>query len=369
MKKQVISLITALCIFIGLCGCDSISNRPASLGDSVEIPDDGVISSAMLDEMRQNHLVVKFCGESGGLAYAWTIFGSDIKEEKALTLGIEITEATDSKIAFQFLSKENFGFSPALSITLNSKWNSDGGTVYRIAGNGVEKAGKAILTVKDACILNFTPPAQTGTFEIRADGTQEKTSQTETALPDVSNQTSAAETSASSETISRSETDAPALPDGTVKPAEPGSVPEETQPQKNHTCILSIACTSILNHLEDLEPDKLDVLPKDGILFAPREVEFQEGESVYDLLQRVCKENGIPLEASFTPMYNSTYVEGIGNLYEFDCGSGSGWMYCVDGWYPNYGCSLYALKDGQTVEWRYTCDLGKDIGGANALVE
>ncbi len=129
-----------------------------------------------------------------------------------------------------------------------------------------------------------------------------------------------------------------------------------------HTCTLSIECTSILQHLEDLNPDKLDVLPEDGILLPAQEVIFYEGESVFDLLQRVCRENQIQLESSFTPMYNSIYVEGIGNLYEFDCGSLSGWMYRVDGWYPNYGCSLYTLQEGQTVEWRYTCDLGRDIG-------
>jgi hypothetical protein len=67
------------------------------------------------------------------------------------------------------------------------------------------------------------------------------------------------------------------------------------------------------------------------------------------------------MEASWTPVYNSAYVEGINNLYEFDCGNLSGWMYCVDGWYPNYGCSRYQLKDGETVEFRYTCDLGKDV--------
>ncbi len=45
-------------------------------------------------------------------------------------------------------------------------------------------------------------------------------------------------------------------------------------------------------------------------------------------------------------MYNSYYVEGIGNLYEFDCGSESGWMCKVNGWFPNYGCSSYTLSDG-----------------------
>ena len=36
--------------------------------------------------------------------------------------------------------------------------------------------------------------------------------------------------------------------------------------------------------------------------------------------------------------------------------------YSVNGWYPNYGCSRYQVKDGDVVEWRYTCALGEDLG-------
>ena len=61
-------------------------------------------------------------------------------------------------------------------------------------------------------------------------------------------------------------------------------------------------------------------------------------------------------------MYSSVYVEGISNIYEFDCGELSGWMYKVNGWFPNYGCSRYQLKPGDRVEWVYTCDLGDDVG-------
>ena len=71
------------------------------------------------------------------------------------------------------------------------------------------------------------------------------------------------------------------------------------------------------------------------------------------------------MESSYVPLYGTAYVEGIGNLYEFDCGEGSGWMYRVNGNYPNFGCSRYILQDGDTVEFRYTCDLGADIGGRN----
>lgn len=60
--------------------------------------------------------------------------------------------------------------------------------------------------------------------------------------------------------------------------------------------------------------------------------------------------------------FKSYYVEGINQLYEFDCGKNSGWMYSVNGEYPNYGASSYNLKDGDKVEWRYTCNLGSDVG-------
>ena len=49
-------------------------------------------------------------------------------------------------------------------------------------------------------------------------------------------------------------------------------------------------------------------------------------------------------------------------LYEFDCGKLSGWMYNVNGWYPNYGCSQYEVSNGDVIQWRYTCDLGRDVG-------
>ena len=37
-------------------------------------------------------------------------------------------------------------------------------------------------------------------------------------------------------------------------------------------------------------------------------------------------------------------------------------MYRVNDWFPNYGCSQYALQDGDTVTWVYTCELGRDVG-------
>ena len=69
------------------------------------------------------------------------------------------------------------------------------------------------------------------------------------------------------------------------------------------------------------------------------------------------------LQMQYKGSNGGQYIQGINNLYEFDVGSLSGWMYSVNGWFPNYGCSRYALQYGDVVYWVYTCDLGYDVGG------
>lgn len=129
---------------------------------------------------------------------------------------------------------------------------------------------------------------------------------------------------------------------------------------------LSVSVKTLLGKEDWLPKNKVDLVPADGIIYPNQKVEFFEGENVFDLLQREMKNEKIHMEFSNNPMYNSAYVEGINNLYEFDGGELSGWMYKVNNWFPNYGASRYSLKDGDQVDWVYTLDLGKDLGGSSA---
>ena len=133
-------------------------------------------------------------------------------------------------------------------------------------------------------------------------------------------------------------------------------------PVGDKTCTISISCETLLDRLDELPEEKAALVPADGWLFSETKVPFSEGESVFDVLQRVCQANKLHMEFSKTPVYDSAYIEGIGNLYEFDAGALSGWVYSVNGWFPNYGCSRYKLKDGDVIRWQYTCDLGADVG-------
>lgn len=131
--------------------------------------------------------------------------------------------------------------------------------------------------------------------------------------------------------------------------------------EKVMTCTVSINCSTILNNMDKLDPAKKSLIPSDGwILYTT--VDFTEGETAFDVVQRACNNSGIAIEYRGTQY--SAYVEGINNIYEFDCGEQSGWMYNVNGDFPNYGSSSYELSDGDTVAWVYTCTgLGTDVGG------
>ncbi len=137
--------------------------------------------------------------------------------------------------------------------------------------------------------------------------------------------------------------------------------------KKELSCTISVRCDIILRNISMLEEEKVDIVPKDGVIFKEKEVTFYEGESVFNVLLREMKKHKIHLEYMSTPIYNSAYIEGIANLYEMDCGELSGWVYKVNDWFPNYGSSRYVLRQGDKIEWLYTCDLGRDVGSSSGM--
>ncbi|MBQ3573977.1 MAG: DUF4430 domain-containing protein [Clostridia bacterium] len=142
--------------------------------------------------------------------------------------------------------------------------------------------------------------------------------------------------------------------------ADENAQTQEDEPEadtaKDMVCTLYVNCKSVLQNYDMLKENKKSVIPKDGIIYAEKSVSFSEGESAFDILKREMRNSNIHLEFVYTPVYNSVYIEGIGNLYEFDCGDTSGWSYKVNGVKPNYGCSQYIVKSGDNIEFYYSCD-------------
>ena len=133
------------------------------------------------------------------------------------------------------------------------------------------------------------------------------------------------------------------------------------------TCQMSISCQTVLQNMDKLNKNKQGIVPKDGWMLRATTVPFTEGDSAFDALTYICRQQNIALEFSYTPLYHSAYIEGIGNLYEFDCGGRSGWTYTVNGKVLRQGASAYILQDGDVVEWHYTCANGADVGIQDGL--
>ena len=137
--------------------------------------------------------------------------------------------------------------------------------------------------------------------------------------------------------------------------------------EDSETVFLSIKCGTILENWDDLDPALRyeKYVPSDGVILEKTEYVLRPKDNVYDILDRAVRHNKIQMEyqGANENAFGSVYIQGINYLYEFSCGPLSGWMYRVNGEFPNYGCSKYELKDGDVIEWVYTCDLGHDVGG------
>jgi hypothetical protein len=122
------------------------------------------------------------------------------------------------------------------------------------------------------------------------------------------------------------------------------------------TVTLSISCGTILDNMDKLNSGVERVLPPDGVLLAPQAASFTPGDTVFDILLR----NAQSVDYTRTPSMGA-YVRGIKGISEFDCGPLSGWTYRVNGVFPAVSVSDYKPKDGDRIEFLYTCALGRDL--------
>ena len=129
---------------------------------------------------------------------------------------------------------------------------------------------------------------------------------------------------------------------------EPGPEPEPAAA----TVSLYISCANAVGIQ--------DGLPAGGAMLSTT-VAISEGDTVMDVLKRACRDAGLAVSAG------GSYVSSIGGLSDrIDrAHPSSGWMYCVDGWFPNYGCNSYTLSGGESIEWLYTLDGGSDVGATH----
>lgn len=130
------------------------------------------------------------------------------------------------------------------------------------------------------------------------------------------------------------------------------------------TVFLAIECTTAAEKKAsgDLKESVAEVVPSDGVILPKTEVKLKNGDNVLKVLLRTAKKEDIHTSFQGETKIGTAYVDGIGNLFEKDCGKRSGWMYSVNGKYPMLGTEQYELKGGEDILFTYTCNNGKDIG-------
>lgn len=125
-----------------------------------------------------------------------------------------------------------------------------------------------------------------------------------------------------------------------------------TQPQLKTVCTVEIECKSILNKKNKFKKD-ISLVPSNGIILSPVSVNFDDGATAFDVLQKACTQNGIALNAQKSSF--GVYIVGIGGIDEKDCGQQSGWVYTVNGKSPSVGLGNYKIKNGDSIVLSYVC--------------
>lgn len=121
-------------------------------------------------------------------------------------------------------------------------------------------------------------------------------------------------------------------------------------------------CSTVLSHMDIIDPavNPPEVVPEDGVIIARCEVSLPEGATAFDALAAAARKQRVRVD--YTGSAYGTYIRGIGYVTEFGFGELSGWMYTVNGEFPDVSVSDRVLGSGDVVEFRYTCDLGRDVG-------
>lgn len=400
LKKKaatiLLSVLTLVVLIFPGCAPDQGATRAYS------IPKNGIVTKAQLEKLRENAGLAIFKGSEKGIDYEWTFVGPEIRNPTDVNLKVDFHPSNEAAMRQQADTNQIFAFSPAqegvlpgkpsLSITVGKSWAY--GTYKLYASNaGVTAAGQ-VQVVNGVASLQFERNNGGWYFFTKSNiASAASSSGSSTTVSSGSSGTapsgSSATTSSGNSGTSKTGSANPGGPKGSsippsqtqnggengsttggTNPATPAPTPNPPalNPARKISVTMMIRCDTAVKNWNNLKPNKQDhhVVPADGCILPVTTESVDAGETVYDLLVSVCEHNRIQMQHKGYAIYNSEYIQGINNLYEFDCGQLSGWMYCVNGWYPNYGCSQYVLKNGDAVQWNYTCNLGRDLPGGSS---
>ena len=200
-------------------------------------------------------------------------------------------------------------------------------------------------------------PAPAGTEPEEEPAAQEESASSASAAAETSSRAEAssgqAQTSGTTQTSRPPGTSASATP--SQPPAASGADSQPETPQSN-TGTVSISCKTALPYAGDLGLS----LPEDGMLLENARWEFTGSATVWDIVEGVCRAQGIKLDTTENPL-TGVYIHAIAKLAEKACGPTSGWVYYLNGQFSSQGISQQTLQDGDSIQFAYTVIPGDSV--------
>lgn len=377
MNKTIRKIITFALLFVLIfttgCGGSGEKESAQPLADVTAIPDDGIITKEQFKTVAGAEKKVQFTSETDtGISYTWEYSVAQIKNPADQNLKVDFTseglddikkQANDAVNALKMTMYGNELIAvPTLTVILPEVWDANTGVLLKEQGGNLARMSDVTIEVDEEAsttTLTMKVTALNGDCFVVGGVTAVQNKGAENA--NKGNEANALDNNASENNSNEGDTNETGTDDNENENTENNDNNEDANVL---TCTVTINCSTILNNMDKLPKEKREFVPADGLILAPVEVEFEKGDSAHDILKRVCQAAEIHMESTYTPVYDSAYIEGINQLYEFDCGELSGWMFQVNGWFPNYGPANYKVEDGDVINWVYTCDLGEDVGGS-----
>lgn len=125
-----------------------------------------------------------------------------------------------------------------------------------------------------------------------------------------------------------------------------------TTPQAPITSLVGSDGTSTNANDEQVQVQIFGPLEDGNKVLKSGTIAIKDGDTAFDVLQQ------LDSDISYTGSGSTIYVSRIDGYTAGHAGVGGGWLYCVNGSFPNYSAGAYKLKSGDLVQWMWTSTMG-----------
>lgn len=171
------------------------------------------------------------------------------------------------------------------------------------------------------------------------------------------------ETTTKNSTIKNEKSNSAKSTSTVVKNQQPSSASTNSNSKTNNNSNKTANKTTKQTTTKTPEPQltvTISILSNDlkKTILSPTKVPIKNGDALLTTMRTILKQKGIPISVRGSGA--SAYVEGIGDLYEFDHGPLSGWTAEKNGVKLDRSAGITTVKNGDSIQWIYTTDYTKD---------